>query len=125
MPDPEVERLKKKSKELKRHLAYVHAQAALQHQRKHLQYDHAHRGSDDHAANQEGPERGQDGPKVEDRNNIEDHITRLGIELHQENGFLPADSQLGLCSLSSGATSTTTRSECEGMLGFKSWTPLG
>jgi hypothetical protein len=39
-------------------------------------------------------------------------------------GHHPYDSQLGICSLSSGNTTTTTQNICMGLFGFRSWTPL-
>jgi hypothetical protein len=134
----EVEKMKRQVKELEQHLAYVHGQAAAHHRNKQRQLSRANNAPEENNANQaaqQGAQGGQNanqaaqqGPVGEQErhhiNHLSNQIRNMGHELHAENSFLPADSQLGICSLSNGDTTTTTQNVCRNTFGFRSWTPL-
>jgi hypothetical protein len=93
-----AEEHKDKVQQVHKHLAYVHDQAAL----------------------------AQENNRVDEsiKKQQRRRIKMLNNRLKKENKFLPADSQLGICTLSSGITETLTENQCHGTPGWKSWTPL-
>jgi hypothetical protein len=79
-----------------RRLAYVHAQRALEEEKK---------------------------PLVRVKKKHRKHIKKLKNQLEAENYFLPAQSQEGICTFSSGFTETLTKNDCTSQGGVR-WTPL-
>jgi hypothetical protein len=103
---------------LLKHLEHLHAQSALEHRKQRLESRRAHELSQDGNTNQTTAKLKK---VVELR---EESLKRVKVQVKQaEEGlkFIAASTPLGVCTLSSGQTSTCTQLSCDGTAGCTNW----